>query len=152
MRIGIAADHAGLPMKQQLADRLREAGYTVVDYGAASLRPDDDYPDYVIPLARAVAGGNVERGIALCGSGVGASIAANKVAGARAFVVPHRGPVPLARIGVEDEDANLLCLGARRLDSEAAWELALEFLQSSRVAGDHRTESSCRQCGWRDRR
>ena len=79
MRVGIAADHGGFALKEQVAESLRASGYEVVDFGAHQLNPGDDYPDFIIPLARAVAAGEVERGVALCGSGVGASIAANKV-------------------------------------------------------------------------
>ena len=79
MRIGIAADHGGFELKRDLAQRLRTAGYQAVDYGAEELSNGDDYPDYVIPLAEALAKGEVERGIAVCGSGVGSCIAANKI-------------------------------------------------------------------------
>ena len=82
MRIGIAADHAGFPLKGPLTDALRRHGHEVVDFGASTLDSSDDYPDYVLPLARAVAAAGVERGIAVCGSGVGATVAANKVRGA----------------------------------------------------------------------
>ena len=81
MRVGIGGDHGGFSLKEEVGRRLREAGYEVVDFVARSLTPDDDYPDFVIPLAQAVARGEVERGIAICGSGVGASVAANKVSG-----------------------------------------------------------------------
>ena len=75
MRVGIASDHGGLVLKEQIAELLRGAGHEVVDFGAHQLNPGDDYPDYVIPLANAVAAGKVDRGVALCGSGVGASSA-----------------------------------------------------------------------------
>ena len=87
MRVGIAADHGGFALKGQLEESLRNSGYEVVDYGAHQLNPADDYPDFIIPLAKAVAGGEIERGIALCGSGIGASIAANKVPGVRAGLI-----------------------------------------------------------------
>ena len=74
MRVGIASDHGGFVLKEQIAELLRGAGHEVVDFGAHQLSPGDDYPDYVIPLANAVAAGKVDRGVALCGSGVGASI------------------------------------------------------------------------------
>ena len=109
MRIAIAADHAGLPLKQPLADALRKAGHEVVDFGANDYKAGDDYPDYVLPLARAVAAGEVQRGIAVCGSGVGATVAANKVRGARAALIMDTFS---ARQGVEDDDMNVLCLGA----------------------------------------
>ena len=104
MRIGIAADHGAFSLKGQLEASLRSSGYEVVDFGAHELNPADDYPDFIIPLARAVAAGEVERGIALCGSGVGASIAANKVAGVRAGLIHD---VFSARQGVEDDDMNV---------------------------------------------
>ena len=109
MRIGMAADHGGFELKERLAALLREAGHEVVDFGPC-LDPADDYPDFVVPLAKAVAGSQVERGIAVCGSGVGASIAANKVAGVRAALVHE---VFSAHQGVEDDDMNVLCLGGR---------------------------------------
>jgi ribose 5-phosphate isomerase B len=78
MRIGIAVDHGGFALKAPVTDTLRELGHEVVDFGAYSLAPEDDYPDFVVPLARAVGGGEVDRGIAACGSGVRACVAANK--------------------------------------------------------------------------
>ncbi|MBV8806345.1 MAG: RpiB/LacA/LacB family sugar-phosphate isomerase [Sinobacteraceae bacterium] len=87
MRVGIATDHGGFSLKQELAGRLKTIGHEVVDFGAHSLVPGDDYPDFVIPLARAVSAGQVERGIAICGSGVGASVSANKVPGVRAGLI-----------------------------------------------------------------
>src|SRR5215510_2340332 len=99
MRIGIATDHGGFGLKEDLRLRLVEAGHDVVDFGARSLNPGDDYPDFVIPLARAVAAGTVERGVAVCGSGVGASICANKVPGVRAALIHDHFS---AAQGVED--------------------------------------------------
>ncbi len=81
IRVGIAADHGGFVLKGAVAKSLRNAGYEIVDFGALQLDPEDDYPDFIILLARAVTAGQVDRGVALCGSGVGASIAANKVPG-----------------------------------------------------------------------
>ena len=83
MRIGIATDHGGFELKEKLAVQLRDAGHEVVDFGARKLVPDDDYPDFVIPLGQAVASGKVDRGVAVCGSGVGASVCLNKVKGVR---------------------------------------------------------------------
>ena len=108
MRVGIASDHGGFVLKEQIAKLLRDAAYEVVDFGALQPNPGDDYPDYVIPLARAVAAGKVDRGIALCGSGVGASICANKVAGVRAGLIHD---VFSAHQGVEDDDMNVFSLG-----------------------------------------
>jgi ribose 5-phosphate isomerase B len=125
MRIAIAADHAGLSLKQPLADALRKAGHDVVDLGANEFNAGDDYPDYVLPLARKVASGEVTRGIAVCGSGVGATVAANKVKGARAALIMD--PFS-ARQGVEDDDMNVICLGARVIGFALAWELVEGFL------------------------
>lgn len=133
MRIGIAADHGGFELKQQLAVRLADAGHDLVDYGAAALDPDDDYPDYVVPLARAVAAGEVERGVAACGSGVGACIAANKIAGVRAALITDSFS---ARQGVEDDDMNLVCLGGRVVGPELAWELARTFVAARFIGGE----------------
>jgi ribose 5-phosphate isomerase B len=81
MRIGIATDHGGFNLKEELVKQLREAGHEVVDFGAHNLSEGDDYPDYVVPLAEAVAAQDVDRGVAICGSGVGASVCANKIWG-----------------------------------------------------------------------
>jgi ribose 5-phosphate isomerase B len=86
-RIGVAADHGGFELKEYLAAMLRGAQYEVFDFGDGQPKPDDDYPDFVVPLARAVAFGEVHRGVAICGSGVGACIAANKVHGVRACLI-----------------------------------------------------------------
>lgn len=125
MRVGIAADHAGYLLKEELRRRLHEAGFEVLDFGAYGLVEDDDYPDMVVPLARAVAEGGVERGIAVCGSGVGACVAANKVPGCRAALIHESFS---ARQGVEDDDMNVICLGGRVVDEALAWELARTFL------------------------
>lgn len=125
MRVGIAADHGGFALKSQVAESLRGAGYEVVDFGAHHLNADDDYPDFIIPLARALAAGEVERGVALCGSGVGASIAANKIAGVRAALIHD---VFSARQGVEDDDMNVVCLGGKVIGSALALELINTFL------------------------
>ncbi len=128
MKIALAADHGGFDMKQGLITRLRDAGHEVRDFRAAKLDPDDDYPDYIIPLARAVAGGEVDRGIVICGSGVGASVAANKVRGIRAGLCHDHYSV---RQGVEDDDMNVLCLGGRVMGIEVAWDHAQTFLSAS---------------------
>ena len=125
MRVGIASDHGGFVLKTQVAELLRSSGYEVVDFGAHRLNPGDDYPDFIIPLARAVAAGKVERGIALCGSGVGASIAANKIHGARAGLIHD---VFSAHQGVEDDDMNVFCLGGKVIGSALALELIETFL------------------------
>jgi ribose 5-phosphate isomerase B len=125
MRIGIATDHGGFGLKEELLVRIRTAGHQVVDFGAHSLNPDDDYPDYIVPLARAVAAGKVDRGVAICGSGVGASVCANKVKGARACLIHDHFS---AKQGVEDDNMNILCMGGRTVGSEVAWDLVQTFL------------------------
>jgi ribose 5-phosphate isomerase B len=134
MRIAIAADHAGFSLKQSLADALRKAGHEVVDLGASEFNAGDDYPDYVLPLAKMVANGGVTRGIAVCGSGVGATVAANKVRGARAALIMDTFS---ARQGVEDDDMNVICLGARVIGVALAWELVEAFL-AARYSGAER--------------
>jgi len=125
MRIGIACDHGGFELKEKLAAQLRETEHEVVDFGARQFMPDDDYPDFVIPLARAVAAGKVERGLAICGSGVGASICANKIKGIHAGLIEDHFS---ARQGVEDDHMNILCLGGRTVGPAVAWDLVQAFL------------------------
>ena len=123
--IGIAADHGGFELKQLLTVRLRGTGHTVVDFGDRIELSTDDYPDFVIPLARAVASGEVQRGIAICGSGVGAAVAANKVNGVRACLIQESYS---AHQGVEDDDLNMICLGGLVTGTALAWELIQIFL------------------------
>ena len=127
MRVGIATDHGGFTLKQDLAVRLRVAGHEVVDFGAHSFSPTDDYTDFVVPLCRAVAAGTVERGVAVCGSGVGACVCANKIPGVHAcLVVEHFS----AHQGVEDDHMNVICIGGRTTGPVLAWELIETFLTS----------------------
>ena len=128
MRVGVAADHGGFELKMKMLEELRQNGYEIVDYGAHEYNAQDDYPDFVAPLARAVAQGEVERGLAICGSGVGASVAANKVRGVRAALItdPYS-----AHQGVEDDDMNIMCLGGRVTCYALAWELIQTFLKAS---------------------
>ena len=125
MKIGVATDHGGFELKQELVAKLRAAGHEVVDFGAHAPAPGDDYPDFVAPLARATAAGEVERGVAICGSGVGASVCANKVPGVRAALIHDHFS---ARQGVEDDHMNVLCMGGRTLGPAVAWELLETFL------------------------
>lgn len=125
MHIGFATDHGGYVLREPIVKALRDSGHTVQDFGAYSLNPEDDYPDFVIPLARAVAHGEVDRGIAICGSGVGASFAANKVAGVRSALIHESFS---AHQGVEDDDMNLLCLGGRVVAFAMAWEIIRVYL------------------------
>ena len=125
MRIGIATDHGGFELKKQLVSRLRAAGHEVMDFGAHQLMPGDDYPDFVIPLGEAVAAGKVDRGVAVCGSGVGAAVCANKIKGVRACLIEDHFS---ARQGVEDDNLNVICLGGRIEGPELAWNLIEAFL------------------------
>lgn len=127
MRIGIAADHGGFELKEQLIPALKVAGYEVVDFGDCRIDPDDDYPDFIVPLACAVARGDVERGVAICGSGVGACVAANKVPGVRACLIHE---IFSAHQGVEDDDMNIICLGGLVVSHTLAWKLVKTFLRA----------------------
>ena len=125
MRIGIATDHGGFILKEELLDQLRAAGHEVVDFGAYEFNLLDDYPDVIFPLARAVASREVHRGIAICGSGVGASVCANKVVGVRAGLVHDHYS---AKQGVEDDNMNVICMGGRTVGPAVAWDLVQAFL------------------------
>ncbi|MBV9038416.1 MAG: RpiB/LacA/LacB family sugar-phosphate isomerase [Acidobacteriaceae bacterium] len=134
MRVGIATDHGGFDLKEELAAHLRGAGHELVDFGAYSSNPGDDYPDFVIPLAHAVAAGKVERGVAICGSGVGASVCANKIPGVRAGLIHDHFS---AKQGVEDDHMNIICMGGRTVGAAVAEDLvdtflAAEFSQAAR--------------------
>lgn len=125
MLIGLATDHGGYILKGPILKALRDSGHEVRDFGAYTLNPEDDYPDFVIPLARAVAQSEVERGIAMCGSGVGASFTANKIPGVRSALIHESFS---AHQGVEDDDMNLLCLGGRVISFALAWEIIQIYL------------------------
>jgi ribose 5-phosphate isomerase B len=126
LRVAIGADHGGFLLKNELVERLREQ-YDVADLGAHKLDPDDDYPDFAEAVAKAVASGKAQRGILVCGSGVGACIAANKVTGVRACLCHDTYS---SRQGVEHDNMNVLCLGARVIGIELAAELATTFLNA----------------------
>lgn len=125
MRLGICTDHGGFSLKEELTAQLRAAGHEVVDFGAHALSSSDDYPDFVIPLAEAVAAGKVERGVAVCGSGVGASVCANKIPGVRAGLIHDHFS---AKQGVEDDHMNIICMGGRTVGPAVAWDLLQTFL------------------------
>jgi ribose 5-phosphate isomerase B len=125
MRVGVACDHGGFELKEMLVGKLRAAGHEIVEFGAYSLNPGDDFPDFVTPLSRAVAAGTVERGVAVCGSGVGACVCANKIPGVRAALVTEHFS---AHQGVEDDHMNVICLGGRVVGDYLAWELVETFL------------------------
>ena len=133
MKIGVAADHGGFDLKNTIQLFLQEKGYEVKDFGAFQLDTGDDYPDFVIPLAKAVVAKEVDRGIAICGSGVGASVAANKIAGIRAALIHDHFS---AHQGVEDDDMNLICLGGRVTAFAAAEELVMAFLNAKYIGAE----------------
>ena len=133
MTIVIGCDHAGYALKTILVEMLRREGHAVQDFTPA-LDPEDDYPDSAAAVARAVAGRRAERGIIVCGSGVGASVAANKIRGARAGLCHDTYS---ARQGVEHDDTNVLCLGARVVGDALAQDLARAFL-GARFSGEER--------------
>lgn len=134
MRIGIAVDHGGFVLKASLSGTLRGLAHEVVDFGAYSLEPEDDYPDFVVPLARAVGSGEVDRGIAACGSGVGACIAANKITRVRAALITD---IYSAHQGAEHDDMNVICVGAGVIGSDLAQDLIRAFL-AARFTGAER--------------
>ena len=133
MRVGIATDHGGFGLKEELLGQLRAAGHEIVDFGAHHLSGGDDYPDYVLPLAQAVAAGKVDRGVAICGSGVGASVCANKIPGIRAAIIhDHFSAVQ----GVEDDNMNIICMGGRTVGPAVAWDLVQAFLAAKFSQGE----------------
>ncbi len=127
MKIGFATDHGGYPLKEPILKALQAEGHEVMDFGAFFLDLADDYPDFVIPLAKSVAQGQVERGIAICGSGVGASFTANKIRGVRSALIHETYS---AHQGVEDDNMNLLCLGGRVVAFSMAWEIIQSYLNA----------------------
>jgi ribose 5-phosphate isomerase B len=133
MKIGVAADHAGQRLKAAITDHLRAAGHTVVAFGPETT-PDDDYPLIVRPLADAIAGGDVDRGIFFCGSGIGPAVAANKIAGVRAAVVENEWS---ARDAVEHVDVNMLTLGERVIGDALAKSIVDAFLSAKIQGGRH---------------
>lgn len=130
MRIAIGADHAGFALKQVLAEHLRKRGHEVIDQGTGNADPVD-YPDFAEAVAKVLLDGRAERGVLICGSGVGASVAANKIPGIRAALCHDTYS---ARQGVEHDDANLLVLGARVIGVELARELVENFLAAKFTA------------------
>lgn len=134
MKIGMAADHGGYALKEQLSEFIQSLGYEVKDYGALTYDAKDDYPDLVIPLAKGVAAKEVAKGIAVCGSGVGAAIAANKVKDVRASVIMDTYS---ARQGVEHDAMNVMCLGGRIVGIEVAQELVKAYIEAE-YSGEER--------------
>lgn len=127
LKLAIGADHGGFMRKESMMEFIARMGHEVMDCGAYSLVPGDDYPDFAAEVAKAIQRGDAERGILICGSGVGAGVAANKFEGIRAAVCHD---VFSARQGVEDDDMNVLCLGERIIGAGAAREAIRAFLQA----------------------
>jgi ribose 5-phosphate isomerase B len=127
MHIGISADHGGFELKSQLTAALTAAGYEVNDFGAHEFDKEDDYPDFVVPMAIAVARKEITRGIAICGSGVGACVAANKISGVRAALITDSFS---AHQGVEDDNMNVMCLGGQVTGYDLSWDLVQLFLNA----------------------
>lgn len=132
MKVAIASDHAGFLMKQDVAEYLKKNGYDVIDLGTNSQDPVD-YPDFSEAVGRALLEGKAERGIVICGSGVGASVAANKIPGIRAGLCHDHYS---AHQGVEHDDMNVLVLGSRVIGLEMAHELTLAFLNAKFTGED----------------
>lgn len=151
-KIGVCADHGGFELKEIIIAFLIKNKFQFIDFGAKELDNNDDYPDYVIPLAKAVASREVFRGIAICGSGVGACIAANKVKGVRAALIQDYFS---SHQGVEDDDMNLICLGGRVTGYASAEEMVLAFLNAEFIGAERhirrlreiqKLENNSREC------
>jgi len=127
LKIAIASDHGGFELKQYLVEWLIKENYEIIDLGNHLYQGDDDYTDFADAVAKAIAGGKAERGIAICGSGVGACVTANKTRGVRACVCHDTYS---AHQGVEHDNMNVLCLGARIIGDELAKELVTAFLNA----------------------
>lgn len=128
MKIALAADHAGLPLKEEMAAFIASLGHEVLDLGAHGYDKDDDYPDFAENVGRAIQQGQADRGVLVCGSGVGASVAANKMKGVRAAVCHDAYS---AGQGVEHDDMNVLCMGARIVGVALAQALVVAFLNAT---------------------
>jgi len=133
VRVALGADHAGFEMKQAFKDRLQEEGIQVLDYGTSSCE-SVDYPDIALPVARAVASGEADRGVLICGTGIGMSIAANKVRGVRAALCHD---VFSARVTREHNDSNVLCMGSRVIGPGLALEILETWLGTGFSGGRH---------------
>ena len=128
MKIAIGTDHGGYPLKADIIQALQQAGHELIDVGAYSLNPTDDYPDFALAVSKAVQSKLAERGIVICGSGVGACVAANKLKGIRAGMCHDTYS---AHQGVEHDDMNVLCLGSRVIGSAPALEIARVFVKAT---------------------
>jgi ribose 5-phosphate isomerase B len=132
-KIAIGSDHAGYEGKERAKEAISALGYEVADYGAHGLE-SVDYPDFGAAVGRAVASGEVERGVVMCGSGIGISIAANKIPGVRAALCWNEETARLAR---EHNDANVLCIGARFIDADTAARMIRTFVETEFSGGRH---------------
>jgi ribose 5-phosphate isomerase B len=133
MKIGIASDHGGFQLKQTLIPFLKEKGFEVMDFGNLVEDAQDDFPDFIVPLAKAVADKLVVKGIAICGSGVGAAVVANKIKGVRAALINDSFS---AHQGVEDDDMNVMCLGGRVTGFASAEEYLMGFLNAKFIGAE----------------
>jgi ribose 5-phosphate isomerase B len=133
MKVAFASDHAGWPLRQRILAELTAGGHVIVDCGSAERVDGDDYPDVAAAVSSAIVEGRAERAVFVCGSGVGASIAANKIHGIRAALCHDSFS---AHQGVEDDDMNVLCLGARVVGEELAAELVRDFLRATFSAAE----------------
>ena len=134
MKIAIGADHAGFPLNERVIAELSKAGHEIVDFGTRVGNVEDDYPDYALEVGRAIQHGEAEIGILICGSGVGAAVAANKLTGIRAASC---GDTYSGHQSREHDDCNVLCLGARVTGSELAMEIVRAFV-AARFTGEER--------------
>lgn len=134
MRIAVGTDHGGFPLNERVIEELRTAGHEITDFGTHDNSQPDDYPDYALKVGQAVQGGTAEIGILICGSGVGAAVAANKLKGVRAALC---GDTYSARQSREHDDCNVLCLGARVTGVELALEIVRAFV-AARFTGEER--------------
>jgi ribose 5-phosphate isomerase B len=142
MKIAIACDHAGFSLKEMVLEAVRSAGYEPLDLGAYNLDPEDDYPDYAVKVGHAILDGQANRGILLCGSGVGVCIAANKLKGIYAGVCHDTYS---AHQAVEHDDMNVLCLGMRVIGPELAEEIITAFLSARFIGNDAGQERHARR-------
>lgn len=134
MRVAVGMDHGGFPLKEFILEEIRKEGHEPVDVGAFQLDPADDYPDFARAVGKAILDGRAERGVLVCGSGVGACVAANKMKGIRASVCHDHYS---AHQGVEHDNMNVLCLGARIIGPELAVDLIRAFLAAT-FSGEER--------------
>jgi ribose 5-phosphate isomerase B len=142
MRVAVACDHAGFPLKEMILEEVRKAGHEPLDLGADHLDPVDDYPDFAEKVGTAIQAGQAERGILLCGSGVGAAIAANKIKGIYASVCHDSYS---GHQGVEHDDMNVLCLGPRVIGTGPALEIVAAFLSARFMGNDPGQERHARR-------